>query len=130
MIEGNIRYIGAIESNNGVSCHIGNDAHIHSANTITVSYNGSIAEAFYQNKPFWATDDVNVLYPKFDLNTHTALFLCTILSKEKYRFNYGRGAVKNKLEILKIKLPATPQGEPNWQFMENYIKSLPYSSCL
>jgi hypothetical protein len=30
----------------------------------------------------------------------------------------------------KIKLPATPQGEPDWEFMENYIKSLPYSSSL
>ena len=28
---------------------------------------------------------------------------------------------------MKIKLPATPSGEPNWQFMEDYIKSLPFS---
>ena len=28
---------------------------------------------------------------------------------------------------MKIKLPVTPSGEPDWKFMENYIKSLPYS---
>ena len=27
----------------------------------------------------------------------------------------------------KIKLPVTPEGNPDWQFMEDYIKSLPFS---
>ena len=27
----------------------------------------------------------------------------------------------------RIKLPVTSSGEPDWQFMEDYIKSLPYS---
>ena len=27
----------------------------------------------------------------------------------------------------RIKLPVTPSGEPDWQFMEDYIKSLPFS---
>ena len=27
----------------------------------------------------------------------------------------------------RIKLPVTPSGEPDWKFMEDYIKSLPYS---
>ena len=59
--EGNTPYIGAIDSNNGIANYIGQDA-IHAGNTISLSYNGSVGEAFYQPKPFWATDDVNVLY--------------------------------------------------------------------
>jgi hypothetical protein len=90
MIAGSINYIGAIDSNNGITAQISNNEHIHNANTITVSYNGSIAEAFYQNEPFWATDDVNVLYPEFELNPYIAMFLCTLIYREKYRFNYGR----------------------------------------
>ena len=62
-IEGNTPYIGAIDSNNGVANYIGQEA-IHEGNTISLSYNGSVGEAFYQPKPFWATDDVNVLYFK------------------------------------------------------------------
>lgn len=30
----------------------------------------------------------------------------------------------------KIKLPATPDGKPDWQWMESYIKSLPYGDRL
>ena len=29
-----------------------------------------------------------------------------------------------------IKLPVTLDGEPDWQFMENYMKSLPYGDRL
>lgn len=134
MVVGNIPYIGAIDSNNGISAYISNDEHIHSANTITVSYNGSIAEAYYQSKPFWATDDVNVLYPKFELNVYIALFLATIINGEKYRFNYGRKWDKELMEQSLIKLPAIQKAngeyELDWQFMEDYIKSLPYSACL
>lgn len=54
-------YIGAIDSNNGVSNRIGQKP-IHEGNTISLSYNGSVGEAFYQPVPYWATDDVNALY--------------------------------------------------------------------
>lgn len=130
MFPGNIRYIGAIDSNNGVSAHISNDKHIHSENTITVSYNGSIAETFYQEQPFWATDDVNVLYPTFRLNRLRAMFLCAVIRKEKYRFTYGRKWDKDLMIESRIRLPATSDGKPDWEWMENYIKGLPYSAAL
>ena len=134
MQDGDVPYIGAIDSNNGISAYISNDEHLHQGNTITVSYNGSIAEAFYQTTKFWATDDVNVLYPKFALNRYIAMFLITLIHREKYRFNYGRKWDKELMESSLIKLPAIKispnKYEPDWQFMEDYIKSLPYSSCL
>lgn len=122
MIDGNIRYIGATDSNNGVTAFISNDQYLHSANTISVSYNGSIAEAFYQNQKFWATDDVNVLYPKFKLNEFSAIFLCSLIHYEKYRFNYGRKWDKKLMEQSKIKLPTDENDNPDWQWMENYVK--------
>ena len=123
MIEGYVNYIGATDSNNGITAKISNDTHIHSENTITVSYNGSIAEAFYQSKPFWATDDVNVLYPKFILTPEIALFLCTIINKEKYRFNYGRKWDKEMMQQSIIKLPVNSYNKPDWQWVEDYVKN-------
>ncbi|MDR0750818.1 MAG: restriction endonuclease subunit S [Tannerellaceae bacterium] len=128
MLEGNINFIGASKFNNGLTAKVGNDEHIHSANTITLSYNGSIGEAFYQTEPFWATDDVNVLYPKFELNPYIAMFLCTLLPTEKYRWGFGRKWDLEMMNESTIKLPATTEKKPDWQFMEDYIKTLPYSS--
>jgi hypothetical protein len=126
MIEGNVPFIGSIDSNNGYREYIGQKP-IHTGNTITVNYNGSVAEAFYQPKPFWACDDVNVLYPKFEINQYIALFFVTLMKMEKYRFNYGRKWHMERMKISKIKVPVTDKGKPDFMFMEQYIKALPFS---
>lgn len=127
MIPGMTPFIGAVESNNGVTANIGQKA-IHDGNTISVSYNGSVAEAFYQPVPFWATDDVNVLYPFFDMTPEIAMFICTIIRAEKYRFNYGRKWHLERMRESVLYLPSTDYEVPDWEFMHNYIKTLPYST--
>jgi hypothetical protein len=129
MTQGTTPHIGSIDSNNGVSGFIGQKP-IHEANTITVNYDGSVGEAFYQSARFWATDAVNVLYPRFKLTPSIAMFLIAVIRLEKYRFNYGRKWNKGRMEESLIKLPAAADGQPDWQFMEDYIKGLPYSSVL
>lgn len=130
MLPGNIPYIGASDTANGTTARIG-QMPIHKGGTISVSYNGSVAEAFYQPEPYWATDDVNVLYPKgFKLTPETALFICTLIRLEKYRFNYGRKWHLERMRDSAIKLPVTADGNPDWAFMTRYIQSLPYSSQL
>jgi hypothetical protein len=125
--EGNTPFIGAIDSNNGYRDFIGQDS-IHRGNTITINYNGSVGEAFYQPNPFWASDDVNVLYPKFTFNKYIAMFLLPIIKKEKFRFNYGRKWETSKMKKSLIKLPVNESGEIDTAFMEKYIKSLNFSS--
>lgn len=139
--DGNNNYIGAIDSNNGVANHIG-QAPIHEGNTISLSYNGSVGEAFYQFEPYWATDDVNALYSYYDdFNQYIGLFIATVLRKEKYKFSYGRKWTLENMNVSIIKLPiqhnadGTPYIDsnhiysedgyvPDWQFMEDYMKSL------
>ena len=130
--EGKTPYIGAIDSNNGVTNYIGQKP-IHEGNTISLSYNGSVGEAFYQPVPYWATDDVNALYLRSEygtLNAATGLFVCTVLRHDKYRFSYGRKWTLENMNDTMIKLPATSEGKPDWQWMEGYIKSLPYGDRL
>jgi len=127
MRPGETPFIGSTELDNGVTAYIDEDP-IHTGNTISVTYNGSVAEAFYQPRDFWASDDVNVLYPRFALNPYIAMFLVAIIRKEKYRYNYGRKWHLERMRESKIKLPVDPLGSPDWVFMEDYIKSLPYSS--
>lgn len=130
MLDGDTRFIGAINSNNGVSAYIDSKP-IFDSNTITVNYDGNgVAEAYFQPKEYWALDSVNVLIPKFENNPYIGMFLCSLIKKEKYRFNYGRKWHKARMELSKIKLPVDDNGRPDWQFMEDYIKSLPYSSNL
>lgn len=128
-ITGSTPFIGAIDSNNGYRDFIGQEP-IHKGNTITVNYNGSVGEAFYQPKEFWASDDVNVLYPKFRFNKYIAMFIIPIIMKEKYRFNYGRKWESSRMRESLIKLPVNKKGEIDTDLMENYIKSFPYSTSI
>ena len=123
--DGTLPYVGAIDSNNGISNYIGQNA-IHTGGTISLSYDGSIGEAFYQPEPFWATDAVNVLYPKpgTKLDQWSALFICTILRQEKYRYSYGRKWVLESMNDTILRLPRTPSGKPDWQFMADFMSAL------
>lgn len=126
---GNCPFVSSISKNNGVSDKLNIEPN-QSGNTITVNYNGSIGEAFYQPDPFWASDDVNVLYPKFKLNPFIAMFLIAMIKKERYRYNYGRKWHVERMKKSIIRLSMTVDGDPDWVFMENFIKGLPYSKCL
>lgn len=83
----------------------------------------------YQPFNFSASDHVEKLVPKFKMDKYIALFLTTILNKEQYRYNYWRKASQTRLKERDIKLPSI-WGEPDWNYMVNYIKTLPYSSNL
>ena len=125
MREGTTRYIGASSFNNGITTYISNDENIHPANTLTVCYNGSdIGRTFYQSEPYWATDDVNVLYPKFKMSENIALFFAPIIKCVGGLHEYDD---KWKLEDMKkdlIKLPVKADGSPDFDYMESYIREI------
>ena len=146
-----IPFVSAIDSNNGVSEYYsiqdieeasktGDEKNaplsekIFEGNCITVSNNGSVGYAFYQTKPFTCSHDVNPLYlhPQWEkkLNPYIAMFLCSLIEKEQYRWTYGRKWRPKRMPSSLIKLPVDKDNNPNWQFMEDYIKSLPYSANL
>lgn len=99
MKDGDINFIGSSAENNGVTNQIGNTANIHAGNLITVSYNGSVGESFYQEDRFVASDDVNILYPSFELNKYIAWFLCPIIrsvGKNMYLLISGKKRIWRK----------------------------------
>ncbi|MDR1896956.1 MAG: N-6 DNA methylase, partial [Prevotellaceae bacterium] len=127
---GEYALISATRDNNGLNSLILEGNKLFPKNTITVPSNGaSTGEAFYQPDVYYATGDVNILNPKFKINPYIALFLSTVIRLDKYRFNYGRKWGKDRMEQSKIKLPSG-DSQPDWQFMEDYIKSLPYSKSI
>ena len=64
------------------------------------------------------------------MNKYVAMFLCSLIRLERWRFNYGYNLSLTRNNELKIKLPVDENGEPDWEFMEEYVKSLPYSSSI
>lgn len=127
---GNVPFISSSQFSNGVGMYV-DDVPTIPKDTITVARNGSVGSAFYQPIPYCASpDDIRVLRPKFKINEYIALFLVTVIETEKFRYGYGRKYGTKKIKTTGIKLPVTKDGAPDWQFMEDYIKSLPYSKLI
>ena len=60
---------------------------------------------------------------------YNALFVAAIIEMDKYRWAYGRKWRPERMVRSTIKLPSIIVNGvhvPDWIFMENYIKSLPY----
>lgn len=143
--EGNIPFLGAIDSNNGVTEYYSledikaasktgddNNAHIENKifppNAICVTNNGSVGYAYYQAESFTCSHDVTPLYRKGgDFNKYTALFVISVIEHDRYRWTYGRKWRPIRMKDSIIKLPADIHGNPDWDYMEHFIKSLPYS---
>jgi hypothetical protein len=122
MKSGETPFIGSSALNNGCTAMIGNDKNQHPENTITVCYNGSVGETFYQDQPYIASDDVNVLYPKFTMNRQIALFIVPLIKGVSSRYDYIDKWKKEAMEADKIYLPVDKNGDPDWDYMEEYMK--------
>lgn len=124
---GNIPLISSGSTNNGIVGYIDEKgdgkAQIFKANCITVDM---FCNAFYQNEDFYAVSHgrVNILCPKFKCNLQIGLFICSIIKKEQFKYSYGRAVYSSEIARMIIKLPSTPDNEPDWNYMEQYIKSI------
>lgn len=124
-LEGDIPYVGASLFNNGYTHMISNDEHIHPGNVLTTAYNGTIpGKTFYQPVPFWATDDVNVLYPKFEMNVELGLFIAPLIEVVGKNYVYvDKWKLQDMIDAL-IFLPVTSAGDPDWDFMEQTMRDV------
>ncbi len=124
---GVIPYISSSAENNGLTAYVDTQPS-QKANTITIARNGSVGATFYQPLPFCASpDDIRILTPKFSLNVYIGLFLKSVIELEKFRYAYGRKLGTKRIENLTIRLPVKPDNTPDYTYMEEYIKALPYS---
>lgn len=147
---GTIPLVSSGESNNGIVGNIDEKgdgkAEIFKGNKITIDMFGN---PFYQENDFYAVSHgrVNILEPKFELNKPIGLFIASIIKKEQYKFSYGRAVYSEEASNMIIELPVQHNNDgtpcydanrtysddgyiPDWVWMENYIKSLPYGDRL
>ena len=125
---GEYLYVTTSNKNNGVTCT--SNMFTENGNVITFD-NATNGKAFYQESKFVGSDHVEVIEPiDFELNKYTALFFTSILNLQVFRYGFGRKRSQTRIRQEKLFLPVNKNGEPNFNFMEDYIKSLSYSSNL
>lgn len=137
-----IRYITRTGENNGceflAELSSVDSSFIQEGNAITIG--DTTATCFYQSEEFITGDHMVVIRADW-LDEILALYMVTILNKEQYKYSYGRAFLMDRIKNTLIKLPIILNDDgtiyndtskkysddgyvPDWQWMENYIKSL------
>ncbi|UAB85090.1 restriction endonuclease subunit S [Zunongwangia sp. SCSIO 43204] len=120
-------FIGATDSNNGITQFVSNTNNSEDSNVLGVNYNGSVVENFYHPYKAIFSDDVKRLsFKKNEGNKHLFLFVKTQILKQKAKYQYGYKFNGTRMNKQKIMLPVNDQNEPDYDYMENYMKQLEY----
>lgn len=97
-------------------------------NSITIDM---FFNVFYHDYDYFSDDNVHTIKIKNkELNTKIALFVKTMLELNQKKYSFGRQLRLKRLENESILLPINKDKTINWELIEEYIDSLPYSSNL
>lgn len=121
---GDTPYVGATNRNNGVLSFVKKDDELMTTGNCIAFIcdgEGSIGYSIYKGEDFIGSTTVKVGRNKY-LNKYNSMFITTISDRvrSKYNFGFKRNEKHLKKEILQ--LPVDSEGNPNWHFMEEYIK--------
>lgn len=125
IVEGNTPLVSSGKENNGIIAFIDNkNARLWEANTLTVDMFGKV---FYQGQPYYAVSHgrVNILMPRMSMAKHCMQFIgCAIerVTTDKYAFSEMCTGTKLLKDI--IMLPKDKTGQPDWAYMEEYMRKV------
>lgn len=125
-----IDYIGAKKDDNGVMRRVKFNERLASKGNCIIFIcdgQGSVGYTNYIENDFIGSTTLSV-GRNSRLNRFNALFLVAVLDRERYRYSFGR-KYKANLSKAKVLLPSK-NNMPDWDYMERYIKSLPYGDRL
>lgn len=125
MKPGETPFIGATSFNNGITKYVGNTNDSIDINVLGVNYNGSVVENFYHPYNCLFSDDVKRFHLKhYPDNKYVLLFFKSIILKQKVKYIYGYKFNANRMNNQIILVPVNDSGEPDYVFMEKYMKNL------
>lgn len=125
IVVGNTPLVSSGKENNGIIAFIDNkNARLWEANTLTVDMFGKV---FYQEQPYYAVSHgrVNILMPKMPMTKHCMQFIgCAIerVTTDKYAFSEMCTGTKLLKDV--ILLPKDKTGQPDWAYMEEYMRKV------
>ena len=124
--EGDTPFVASGNENNGVEKFI-------NAKDITLDKKGCISvspvdgSCFFQPVDFVGRGGAGssiILLRNDKLKSYSALYICSVLRRVCSKYNYSSMGSASSIKNEKLLLPATPSGEPDWHYMEMYMRGV------
>jgi len=124
-----VNFIGRANKNNGITEYVDliNDINPYEAGNLTLSLGGEyLGSCFIQPSPFYTSQNVIVLKPTWDMSFNVKMFISIMVFRESRQFYKAfidelNRHVKTDFSIY---LPIDKAGEPDWEYMEQFIDNL------
>lgn len=122
-----VSFLSATLNNNGVSGFVEPNYLLQKGNCIMFvnQGDGGAGYSVYKKEDFISTTSNSFGYAKW-INRYTGLFVASILCRFKEKYSFGYGRTENRLKNDRILLPINSKGQPNWEFMENFMRKIEY----
>lgn len=125
--DGDIPLVSAKKCDNGYKAFISkNEKRLYKGHCITLNNDGDggAGLAYYQPSQMALDSHVTALIPKVPMSKHTMLFIARSISKQRSLFGHGRSINSARLRIFRLMLPLAEDNQPNYKFMETYMKAV------
>lgn len=124
--KGKIPYVSSTALNNGIDGFVGNTNNVRVfSNCLTIANSGSVGATFYHPFSVIASDHVTKLENR-KLNNFAYLFISTVSKRLSEKYSFNREINDNRIQKEKILLPVNSKKEPDYEYMENYIKKIEF----
>lgn len=124
-----VNFVGRANAKNGVTDFI--DAipglEPYGAGLMTISLGGEyLGSCFVQDRPFYTSQNVNVLIPKRPMSDACKRFIGTVVFREgQLRYKAFSDELNRHIRRdFAILLPSLPDGTPDFAYMESYMKDI------
>ena len=119
-------FIGALDNSNGVARFVNDTNASLDKNVLGVNYNGNgMVIGFYHPYECIFSDDVKRFHLKHhEDNAFVLLFMKVTILQQKSKFGYLYKFNAERMANTRIMLPATDDGSPDYEYMEQYAKNL------
>ena len=129
---GDLEAVQSGEGNNGVMGHIDKAYCCRKGYPyceepcLTVARSGTSGIVSFHQKGCFVGDSAKILLLKEPRakTIQVYLFMQTLLAANRFKYTYGRKVTEALYKETAVKLPASSDGKPDWQWMESYIDSL------
>lgn len=118
-----IPYVVRTKFNNGIKYRVTETEKMTPSPKGVISFGAENATFFYQKESFVSGRDIYYIDTRH-LSEEACLFLVSCLDTLTDKYSYSYGLFPDLLKKEKIKLPADVHGNPDWDYMENYIEKI------
>jgi type I restriction enzyme M protein len=123
-------YASSTSLNNGIDGFIGNKESVRIfSNCLTLANSGSVGSTFYQPFEVIASDHVTKLENRA-FNKHIYLFIATLVERLSKKYSFNREINDTRIKKEKILLPINEYDNPDYEFMECYMKYIEYNKLI